>query len=118
MGGAGLLQQCRTLGAFGFLGAYFLISIAAPVYLKKRQELRGKDVAVCVAAVLLMIIPAVGSVYPVPAAPVSYFPYIFVVYVICGFVRVGIMQGHRSSADRLREVSQEIRERHVDAQTV
>ena len=32
-------NDAGTFGAFGFLGAYFLISIAAPAYLSKRGEL-------------------------------------------------------------------------------
>jgi amino acid transporter len=110
-------NNAGTMGAFGFLGAYFLISLAAPFYLKKRKELRGKDIAMCTAALVLMIIPAVGSVYPVPAAPVSYFPYVFLAYILCGIMRIGIMTGHHGSAARVREISEEIKKHHVDLQT-
>jgi len=65
----------------------------------------------------LMIIPAVGSVYPVPPAPVSYFPYVFLAYLFCGIMRVGVMTGHPHSAPRIREVSEEIKKHHVDLQT-
>ena len=75
-------NDAGTMGAFGFLGAYFLVTLAAPVFVKKRNELKGKDVAVCVAAVVLMLIPAIGSVYPVPDPPVRYFPYIFLGYLL------------------------------------
>jgi amino acid transporter len=109
-----VFNNAGTMGAFGFLGAYFLISLAAPMYLKKRNELRPKDVALCVAALVLMIIPAVGSVYPVPPAPVSYFPYVFLVYLFFGFMRAGIMRGRKDSAIRLREVHQEIEKHHVN----
>lgn len=109
-------NNAGTMGAFGFLGAYFLISIAAPVYLKKRNELRGKDIALCAAALLLMIIPAVGSVYPVPPAPVSYFPYVFLLYLICGVMRIGTMTGHRAQATRVKEISVEVEKHHVGAQ--
>ncbi len=83
------------------------------MFLKKRNELKTKDIGFCVAAVALMIIPAVGSVYPVPAAPANYFPYIFLAYLLCGFVRGGIMAGKPASAARVREVSQEIEDQHV-----
>lgn len=112
-----VFNNAGTMGAFGFLGAYFLISLAAPFYLKKCNELRGKHIALCVAALVLMIIPAIGSVYPVPPAPVSYFPYVFLVYLIAGIMRVGIMTGHQNSAARVREVSAQIRKHHVDLQT-
>ena len=55
-----------------------MICIAAPLYLKKIGELKTKDIVVLPrSALALLLIPAVGSVYPVPAPPVNYFPYIF-----------------------------------------
>ncbi len=52
------------MGAFGFLGSYVLITIAAPMYLYKIKELKSKDMVLCGAALLLLLVPAVGSVYP------------------------------------------------------
>jgi amino acid transporter len=75
-----------TCAAFGFIVAYGLVTVAAPVYLKRLGELTGKDVAACGAAVILLAIPAVGSVYPIPDPPVSYFPYGFLVYLAIGIV--------------------------------
>jgi hypothetical protein len=80
-------NDAGTMGAFGFLGAYTLISIAAPLYLKKIGELKTKDIVVCVLALALLLIPAIGSVYPVPAPPVNYFPYIFLIYLAIGLFR-------------------------------
>jgi amino acid transporter len=80
-------NDAGTMGAFGFLGAYTLICIAAPLYLKKIGELKTKNVVVCVLALGLLLIPAVGSVYPVPPAPVNYFPYIFAGYLAIGLFR-------------------------------
>ena len=73
-----------TCAAFGFIVAYCLVTIAAPVYLKRIGELKGSDVAGCVAALVLLAIPAVGSVYPIPDPPVKYFPYLFLVYLAVG----------------------------------
>jgi amino acid transporter len=100
-----------TMGAFGFLGAYFLISIAAPMFLKKRGELKTKDVALCVSALVLMLIPAVGSVYPVPAAPVNAFPYVFGAYLFFGYVRVMAMQHQKPK--RLEEINDEVTKMHA-----
>ena len=73
-----------TLAAFGFLVPYCLITVAAPAYLKQLGELRSRDIAACVASLLLLAIPVIGSVYPVPDAPVMYFPYLFLTYLAIG----------------------------------
>ncbi len=73
-----------TLAAFGFLTAYFLISVAAPVYLKKQRELRARHVVVAVMACVLLMVPLIGSFYPVPPFPVDVFPYIFLGYMLLG----------------------------------
>ncbi len=75
-----------TFGAFGFCGAYFVISIAAPVYLKRIGELKPQNIFMSLLAVLLLLVPAIGTVYPVPTPPVNYFPYIFGVYVLLGII--------------------------------
>jgi amino acid transporter len=77
-------NDAGTFGAFGFLGAYFLISIAAPAYLSKRGELGAAALTFSIASVVLLLVPAVGSVYPVPSWPVNIFPYIFLGYLAIG----------------------------------
>jgi amino acid transporter len=73
-----------TLAAFGFLLAYFMISVAAPVFLRKRGELTRRNVVISVLAVLFLLVPTVGSFYPVPPFPVRVFPYYFLAYMIVG----------------------------------
>jgi amino acid transporter len=75
-----------TCAAFGFLVAYALVTVAAPAYLKRLGDLKAKDIAGCVAALILLAIPAIGSVYPIPDPPVNYFPYGFLVYLAIGIV--------------------------------
>jgi amino acid transporter len=79
-------NDAGTFGAFGFLGAYVFVSVAAPMYLRKIGELRGRDVAYSVIALAFLLVPAVGSVYPVPAPPVNIFPYIFLAYFLVGLI--------------------------------
>jgi len=76
-----------VMGAFGFIGAYTLVTIAAPFYLWKIGELKTKDVVICVLALGLLCIPAIGSVYPAPAPPDNYFPYFFLAYLAAGLFR-------------------------------
>jgi amino acid transporter len=104
-------NDAGTMGAFGFLGSYFLVTIAAPVFVKKRNELSTKDVVICVAALALMLIPAVGSVYPVPDPPVRYFPYVFAAYLLLGVARVLWLR--MSAPDRIVRISQEIHSQHL-----
>ena len=73
-----------TLGAFGFLAAYFLISIAAPVYLHRKGWLRPGHIFLSVMAVLFLLVPTIGSVYPVPSYPLNVFPYLFLGYFAVG----------------------------------
>ncbi len=97
-----------TLAAFGFLTAYFLISVAAPVYLKKRGELRGHHVLIAVMACLLLMVPLIGSFVPVPPYPVDIFPYIFLAYMVAGSAwlyaanrrRPGVLTGIETDLER------------------
>lgn len=79
-----IFGDAGTLAAFGFLLAYFLITVAAPRYLKKLGQLRPANVAIAVAAFVLLLVPTVGSFYPVPPYPARLFPYIFVGYLAVG----------------------------------
>jgi len=81
-----LFNYVGTCAAFGFLVPYVLISVAAPMYLKSIGALKGINVAGCVASLVLLAVPAVGSVYPVPPAPVTYFPYMYLAYLVIGIV--------------------------------
>ncbi len=69
-----------TLGAFGFLAAYLLVSIAAPVYLYRRGWLRSGHIVLSVVATLFLLVPTIGSFYPVPSYPMNLFPYLFLGY--------------------------------------
>jgi len=76
-----------TMGAFGFIGAYTLVTLASPFYLWKIGELKAKDIVFCALALGLLCIPAIGSVYPAPPPPDNFFPYIFLVYLAAGLFR-------------------------------
>ncbi|MDX2212630.1 MAG: APC family permease [Oculatellaceae cyanobacterium bins.114] len=73
-----------TIATYGFLLAYILVSIAAPVYLYRERELKPLDVVISVISVVFMIIPTVGSIYPVPPTPFNVFPYLFLMYLVAG----------------------------------
>ena len=91
-----LFDDAGSLAAFGFLTAYFLISLAAPVFLWKRGELRARHIAVAVAAFLCLLVPTVGTFYPVPAWPVDTYPYIFLGYMLLGGTWLYVANRRRS----------------------
>jgi amino acid transporter len=120
-----LFGDVGTCAAFGFVVGYFLITVAAPVYLSRLGELRLQDRLGCGAALALLVVPAVGSVYPVPAAPVMYFPYVFLAYLLVGVIWIfafyrakpaagGIARNDLESAhQRFRPVNSMAAEPHV-----
>lgn len=67
-----------SIATFGFLTAYLLVSIGAPLFLKRRGELKARHVVVSAISVVLVGIPFVGVLYPVPDYPLNLLPYVFV----------------------------------------
>ena len=96
-------NDAGTFGAFGFLGAYFLISIAAPAYLSKRHELSPGALGLSIASVVLLLVPAVGSVYPVPSWPVNIFPYIFLGYLALGLGWFMVLRNNRDFINGIKD---------------
>ncbi|WP_321962048.1 APC family permease [Paraburkholderia sp. J7] len=84
-----IFNWAGTMAAFGFLVPYVLITLSAPFYLLRLGELRGRDWFLCACSLLLLLIPAVGSVYPIPPAPIKYFPYAYLAYLAAGALWVG-----------------------------
>jgi amino acid transporter len=94
-------------GAMGFCGGYVLISLATPFYLKKIGELKMRHIAICIAALVLLVVPIVGTVWPVPPYPENFFPYIFGAYVLGGVVLVLMRSRTKSEFEQIRLVLDE-----------
>ncbi len=75
-----------TIATFGFLFNYAVITIASPVYLYEEKALRAKDIVVSAITFIILLIPIVGSVYPLPEYPYSLFPFIFLAWLVVGAV--------------------------------
>jgi amino acid transporter len=101
-------NDAGLFGAMGFCGAYVLISLATPFYLKKIGELKGYHIAVAVAALALLIVPIVGTVYPVPPFPQNYFAYIFLAYILCGVVLVSVRSRSILEFASIRKLLEEV----------
>jgi amino acid transporter len=100
-------NDAGLFGAMGFCGAYVLISLATPFYLKKIGELKFHHTAIAIISLVLLAVPIVGTVYPVPASPLNYFPYIFAAYIVCGVVLVSARSRSVTEMDRIRKVLEE-----------
>lgn len=95
-----------TFGAIGFLTAYFLISIAAPVYLYRDGNLKIGNVIISALAILCLLYPTVSLFYPLPAYPVDLFPYIFLVYMATGVVWLFVV--NRRSPGKIEEIEHDL----------
>ena len=78
-----------TLCSFGFLIVYVLISLAAPVYLRRIGQLTKTSVVVGALAAIFMVIPFLGAVglpgstlFPPPEYPNNLLTWIFVAYMV------------------------------------
>jgi amino acid transporter len=79
--GFNLLVQ---LGSIGIVGGYLFSAVALPLYLRRRGELRRRDLAIATVAGALLIVVLILSVYPTPPRPYSYVIYVFVASVFVG----------------------------------
>lgn len=80
------LGYLGTIATFGFIVVYFLISVAAPLYLRENRDLKFKDILIGAIGALAMVVAMVGSVYPVPDYPYNVLPYFFLAYMAVGAV--------------------------------
>ena len=99
-----LLPDCinyiTQLASFGFIGSYFLVCLAMPFFLIRRKILRRLDVAVSAAALPILAVVLALSVFPVPAAPWRYLPYLFLVAVLTGIaISLLYSRGSKSNSE-------------------
>jgi amino acid transporter len=93
--GTGVLNTfgyTSTFATFGFIVAYFLISVSAPIYLKKQGQLKLANAIVGVVGALSMIGGFFGSVYPIPAYPYNILPYLFIGYMAFGLIWLAMLK--------------------------
>ncbi|HEX4055615.1 MAG TPA: APC family permease [Tepidisphaeraceae bacterium] len=100
-------NDAGLFGAMGFCGAYVLISLATPFYLKKIGEVKPHHWMMAGIALLLLVVPIVGTVYPQPAYPCNYFAYIFGAYLLAGVILVIVRSRSRAEFDSIRKVLEE-----------
>ncbi len=80
--GADTYGWMGTLAVYGFLTAYGMVAIALALHLRHTGRLTPAKLTLCTVATLGMLLAMLSNLYPVPAAPLSYFPYIYAAYLI------------------------------------
>jgi amino acid transporter len=80
-----------TLCSFGFLSVYVLISLAAPVYLRRIGELTASSIVIALVAAAFMVIPFLGVIgvpgsdlFPPPAYPNNILVWIYLAFMAAG----------------------------------
>jgi hypothetical protein len=106
------VRRRRHPGCVRLLAGLLPIFVAAPIYLRRRGELTSKNIAVMVIALLCLLVPTVGSFYPLPPVPVRYFPYYFLAYMLVGVVWLAVL--HRRDRTVLTAIEADL-EATVDA---
>lgn len=77
-----IFSYLGTIATLGFLFTYILVVVAAPIYLKRRGELKPGHIILAILTFVILLVPLVGSVYPLPPAPFNIFPFIFLAWLI------------------------------------
>ncbi|MEI8102992.1 MAG: APC family permease [Chlorobium sp.] len=80
-----------TVATLGFITTYIIVSVAAPLYLKQRGELKAQHVAIAVISTGILGLAILGNLYPVPPAPYSWLPYLFFALLLGGVAWIAII---------------------------
>ena len=78
---AEILGWMGTLAVYGFLTAYGIVAVALAVHLKRTDRLTFPKLVLTAAAALGMLLAMLSNLYPVPPAPLRYFPYLYAAYL-------------------------------------
>lgn len=113
-----------TIATYGFIFAYALISISAPLYLYREKELKVHHIALSAITVLVLLILIAGSIYSNASsgAPYSWFIYIFIGWLAAGslwfFIRKTQSPGVAADiADNIEGVHKHFRELRAEGES-
>ena len=70
-----------TLAVYGFLTAYGLVAVALAFHLRHSRRLSFGYILLTSVATLAMLLAMASNFYPVPPAPLRYFPYLYAAYL-------------------------------------
>jgi amino acid transporter len=75
-----------TLAVYGFLTAYALVAVALPIHLRRHRRLGVGGLLLSAGAAGATLLAMVGTVFPVPPAPLRYLPYVYAAYLASGML--------------------------------
>ena len=75
-----------SLATYGFLTAYALVCLAVPSFLRREGALTPVWVVLSGAGFIAMLMAIAGSVYPVPLGAYRWLPYIYMAYLMAGWM--------------------------------
>jgi amino acid transporter len=82
--GADIYGWMGSLAVYGFITTYGLVAAALAFYLRRAGQLTPATLSLAIAAALAMLLAMAGTLYPIPAQPYSWLPYIYLAYLIAG----------------------------------
>ena len=83
------INLASQMGSLGLIGAYLMMVLALPMFLRKTGALRFHDMLQSAATTAVLLIVLVLTVYPQPAAPYAYLPYLFAACMAVGILLSG-----------------------------
>ncbi|GAC1508503.1 MAG: APC family permease [Steroidobacteraceae bacterium] len=101
-----IFNICGTLSALAFIVIYGMISIAAPLYLRRIGELRIVDALV--SGITLIFLTGTAATLFNPAfapPPTNRYPYFFIVYLVVGAILYLIARNRMSRTQRAEVVA-------------
>lgn len=84
--GSDIYGWMGSLATYGFLTAYGLLCLAVPGYLRRREELTVPWLLLAIAGAVAMALAIAGSLYPVPEGTYRWLPYIYLAYLVMGWL--------------------------------
>ena len=84
--GADIYGWLGSFAVYGFITIYGLTCIALPLQLKRQGALSTALLVIAILAGVSMVMALAGTLYPVPAAPYSWLPYLYFVYLLITLV--------------------------------
>jgi amino acid transporter len=99
-----------TIGTWGYLTAYLLVSIATPFYLRRIRALTPIPLIASVLATVTLLYVIYKNLVPAPAYPYDIFPYIYLGLLGLGLLRFAHLRVTRPAAARVLVELQELSE--------